>query len=257
MTDLLKLDSVTLKFGGHVALSDLTWVLPKTDHHRVQGIIGPNGAGKSTLFNLITGIYKPTTGRLSFDGDDIDAMPTSAIARCGIARTFQNIRLLPHLSILDNLRVVGAVEREGSFWSSLFQLPRGKRLADAIEHRAYSLLQWVGLASVSHLSPETLPYGDQRKLEIARALMRKPKLLLLDEPAAGMNATEKQDLENLIRKVMTQDLTILIIEHDMKFIMSLCSQITVLDQGSLCAQGTPAEIQSNSKVIACYLGKPK
>jgi branched-chain amino acid transport system ATP-binding protein len=251
MTTLLELKSVTLKFGGLTALSNVTWSLPTSGIH---GIIGPNGAGKSTLFNLVTGIYHPTSGQITFEGTEIHAMPTTEIVALGMARTFQNIRLLPHLSVLDNLRVVTSSERKGTFWKSLFHLPSSKPQTKQITEQALSILDMMGLSRLREAYPTSLPYGDQRKLEIARALMRKPKLLLLDEPAAGMNAVEKAGLDQILRKVLRDQITILVIEHDMKFIMNLCSHITVLTQGSICVEGTPELIQKDPRVIASYLG---
>ena len=256
MSDLLKLDLVTLKFGGLTALYQVSWSLP-SDYQGVQGIIGPNGAGKSTLFNIITGIYKPSLGQVFFQGKDLVPLTTPKIARLGIARTFQNIRLLPHLSVLDNLRVVTAEERQGTFVKSLFEFASEKGRVAEISDRAHSLLDLVGLGDAYGKSPTSLPYGDQRKLEIARALMRKPRLLLLDEPAAGMNPVEKESLHQILKQVLKQKIAVLVIEHDMKFVMNLCQQITVLDQGSFCAQGTPEQIQNNPHVIKTYLGKAR
>ncbi len=252
MNDLLQLSSVTLKFSGLTALSEVTLGFPPAGIH---GIIGPNGAGKSTLFNLVTGIYKPNSGNILFDGVALNTLETSEIVRLGIARTFQNIRLLSHLSVLDNLCVVTAVEREGTFLESFLQLPSAKKLAKNIIERAKAVLELVGLAKASKRYPTALPYGDQRKLEIARALMRNPRLLLLDEPAAGMNSVEKETVNKILRKILDQKITVVVIEHDMKFIMNLCDQITVLNQGKVCASGTPTEIQNNPHVIEIYLGK--
>lgn len=255
MTSLLTLESVTLKFGGLTALSDVTLDIPRQGIH---GIIGPNGAGKSTLFNVVSGLYKPTEGKILFDRHkDVQKRKMTEIARLGLARTFQNIRLLPHLTVIDNLCVVTAMEREGTFWKSLFHHPQAKKKAKEIRQRAEMLLELVGLSHVCNHYPSSLPYGCQRKLEIARALMSHPKLLMLDEPAAGMNPVEKASLEQILRKILEQKITILIIEHDMKFIMNLCHHIIVLNQGAICATGTPAEIQKNPHVIEIYLGGVK
>jgi branched-chain amino acid transport system ATP-binding protein len=241
-----------LKFGGLTALSKVDWSMPSSGIH---GMIGPNGAGKSTLFNLVTGIYRPTTGKILFEGAEIQGLQTIRIVKLGLTRTFQNIRLLKQLSVLDNLRVVAATEREGTFWKSLFMLPQAKKQLTDITDRALGLLDLVGLAKVKNQSPTSLPYGDQRKLEIARAMMTRPKLLLLDEPAAGMNSIEKEALAFVIRKIAQDRIAVLVIEHDMKFIMNLCQNVTVLNQGAICAEGTPVQIQNNSQVIETYLGK--
>jgi len=252
MKQLLKLNSVTLRFGGLTALSDVSWGIPPLGIH---GIIGPNGAGKSTLFNLVTGIYKPVKGSILFEETELQKLKTAEISRLGIARTFQNIRLLPHLTSLENLLVVTSIEREGAFWQTLLSTPSARKISEETKERAFSLLKLVGLADGEKKYPDSLPYGEQRKLEIARALMRKPKLLLLDEPAAGMNPNEKNALDSVLRDIADRNITILVIEHDMKFIMNSCQHITVINQGSICAEGTPSEIQNNPHVIETYLGK--
>lgn len=256
MTALVALEDVTLRFGGLAALDRVSWAISAGGIH---GIIGPNGAGKSTLFNVLTGIYKPTTGRIAFAGQDVAALPTHRLARLGVARTFQNIRLLPHLSVLDNVRMVAASERDGSFWASLVGGAAARRQVAALTARARALLAKVGLADAAQALPSALPYGAQRKLELARALMRQPTLLLLDEPAAGMNATEKADLARIIRDVCAAEsatMTVVLIEHDMRFVMGLCRDVTVLNQGQVLARGDPAMIQADPQVIAIYLGKP-
>ncbi len=248
----LNLSGVTLRFGGLTALDNLDLTIPGPG---VYGIIGPNGAGKSTLFNLVTGIYRPTAGKVFLAGKEISSLETAAIAGLGVARTFQNIRLLSHLSVLDNLRVVAASERRGTFWQSLCNRITARQMDREILERAQGLLELMGLGSMVKARPNALPYGAQRKLEIARALMRKPRLLLLDEPAAGLNTVEKEKLQELIQSIVEKELTLVVIDHDMKFVMNLCQHVTVLSQGAICAAGTPSEVQSNSRVIETYLGK--
>lgn len=244
MENLLQLHSVSLNFEGLAALSDLTWGVPHSPSGKIYGIIGPNGAGKSTLFNLISGIYKPSAGRITFNSIELNHLKSNQIARLGITRTFQNIRLLPHLSVVDNLRVVGSVQREGTFWESLFGFQNGKTIEEQVTSRAEAALELVGLIAMKQFSPLSLSQGDQRRLEIARAIMTEPKLLLLDEPAAGMSASEKIQLAGVLKKVATDSkAALIVIDHDLKFIMDLCDHVTVLKEGKLFAEGTPAFIQ--------------
>ena len=252
MSVLAALHDVTLQFGGVVALSGVTWSVTGGGMH---AIIGPNGAGKSTLFNLLTGIYRPTSGAVRVHEQDIASLKTHQVAALGLARTFQNIRLLPHLTVLQNLCVVAASERAGTFWAALMGIPKATRQAQAIELRALTLLDAMGLSTAAKGYPTALSYGAQRKVEIARALMRKPALLLLDEPAAGMNSSEKADLARILKSLVSPQMTVVLIEHDMRFVMGMCDDVTVLHQGKICTRGSPAQVQADPQVIRVYLGK--
>ncbi|MBX3112124.1 MAG: ABC transporter ATP-binding protein [Fimbriimonadaceae bacterium] len=242
-----------MQFGGLIAVNQVSFELDKGD---LFGLIGPNGAGKTTCFNLITGVYKPTGGHIYFNGREITGTPANKIASLGICRTFQNIRLFPELSVLDNVVVGAFLRHKTGLGSALAYLPSAIRETESLRAEAMELLKVVNLDDVAHARSADLPYGKQRRLEIARAMATQPSLLLLDEPAAGMNPQEKDDLANVVRRIRDEfDKTVLLIEHDMRFVMGLCERIVVLDRGEEIAAGPPEAIRSNPKVIEAYLGE--
>jgi branched-chain amino acid transport system ATP-binding protein len=250
---LLQLERVTMQFGGLKAVADLELAIPSGE---LFGLIGPNGAGKTTVFNLITGVYAPTAGRVRFENKPIHGMRPSAIAARGITRTFQNIRLFGSRCARDNVCIAQHVHTSSSLWDAVLHTPRWKRDEDDMRSRALELLDVMGLVAHQDARASELPYGLQRRLEIARALAGRPKLLLLDEPAAGLNPQESHELMHVIEDIRTRfDVTILLIEHDMRVVMGICRRIAVLDYGIKIAEGSPEEIRTNPKVVEAYLGE--
>jgi branched-chain amino acid transport system ATP-binding protein len=250
---LLKLEQATIRFGGLVAVNSVSFELNQGD---LFGLIGPNGAGKTTCFNMITGVYAPTSGTISFSGKNITGTPSNKIATLGICRTFQNIRLFSSMTAVENVVVGGFLRHRTTLGSALAYLPGAIKETESLKAQAMELLGLVNLADVAEARSKDLPYGKQRRLEIARALATKPKLLLLDEPAAGMNPQEKMELLEMVKKIRdVLGVTVLLIEHDMKFVMNLCERILVLDHGEEIAQGPPDQIRNDPKVIAAYLGE--
>lgn len=254
MSPLLELRSLRKEFGGLMAVYDVSFRVAEGE---ILAVIGPNGAGKTTVFNLISGVLPPTSGEILFRGQPIAGLSSHTITALGLARTFQNVQLFGKMTVLENVMVGCHANAHYGFLAAALRLPRARQIEKRIRKQAEFRLARVGMARKAHLNALSLPFGQQRLLEIARALATNPVLLLLDEPGSGLNRTEKQDLERLIRAIRDDGATVLLVEHDMQFVMSIADRIVVLEYGQMIAEGTPEEVQADARVVSAYLGDRK